>query len=354
MRRMHQTRKLLALIGLFSALPGGEAILLADEVELQNGVRLQVEVVKETEENLFVDLGFTILGIPKANVVAVRESAPTVDETEAAGEETRESLYFTTDTRPGTIKEKAGWVSQGVVQIVCPQKLGSGFIINDEEGYVITNFHVIEGDRDISVVIYEKDGDDIRRVKLEKVRIVAFNPQQDLALLKIEDLTPTDSGKPVTLKKVYLGDSRSVSPGDSTFAIGSPLGLERTVSEGIVSNHRRAILGRIYVQTTAAISPGNSGGPLFNTKGEVIGVTTLGASFGENLGFAIPVDAVKHFIRTREAFAFDKDNVYTGIRYYKPPRKKQPEPEKSPADSAKEAKTGGVPRDRQAKQKAGS
>lgn len=319
-------------VWLLSALAIGLSLVsLADgrveaaEIELRDGVRITADIVKRTDDKVFVDLGYTILGVPADQVVEIRDEEASVEKAEADAMtgESRESLYYTADLSPGSIKDKAGWVSEGVVQIVCPQKLGSGFIINDEEGYVITNFHVIEGDRDISVVIYEKekDGDEIRRVKLDEVRIVAFNPQQDLALLKIENRTPTDSKDPVTLKKVYLGDSLSVSSGDATFAIGSPLGYERTVSEGIVSNHRRAIGGFIYVQTTAAINPGNSGGPLFNDRGEVIGVTSLGVLFGDNLGFAIPVGNVKSFIRNREAFAFDKDNVNTGVRYYLPPRK---------------------------------
>jgi serine protease Do len=298
----------------------------AAEIELRDGIRIAAEIVKRTDEMIFVDLGFTILGVPRDHVVGIEEvasedAAGGAGPTKGSESETRESLYYTADLTSGSIKDKAAWVSEGVVQIVCPQKLGSGFVVNAEEGYVITNFHVIEGDRDISVVIYEGQGDEIRRVKLDEVRIVAFNPHQDLALLKIENRTPTDSVEPVTLNKVFLGDSRSVRPGDVTFAIGSPLGLERTVSEGIVSNHRRAIGGFIYVQTTAAINPGNSGGPLFNDRGEVIGVTSLKVAFGEGLGFAIPVEAVKAFIRNREAFAFDKDNVYTGVRYYQPPRK---------------------------------
>ncbi|HLU47959.1 MAG TPA: trypsin-like peptidase domain-containing protein, partial [Planctomycetota bacterium] len=112
---------------------------------------------------------------------------------------------------------------------------------------------------------------------------------------------------------------------DSVFAIGSPLGLERTVSQGIVSNRNRAVDGLLYIQTTAAINPGNSGGALFNDKGEVVGVTNMKILGGESIGFAIPVHHLKDFLRNYQAFAYDKDNPNTGIRYLEPPRKIVPD-----------------------------
>ena len=112
-----------------------------------------------------------------------------------------------------------------------------------------------------------------------------------------------------------------VTAGDVVFAIGSPLGLERTVSEGIVSTTNRENEGMLYVQTTAAVNPGNSGGPLFDERGQVIGVTTWGYLLAEGLNFAVPVSTVKTFLENREAFAYDKDNPNTGRRYLRPPRK---------------------------------
>ena len=107
------------------------------------------------------------------------------------------------------------------------------------------------------------------------------------------------------------------------FAVGNPLGLERTVTQGIVSNRSRDIEGQIFLQTDAAINPGNSGGPLFNQRGEVIGVTSRGAhaAMADNLGFAIPVTYVKQFLHHREAFSFDKANPNSGYRYSDPPRR---------------------------------
>ena len=120
-----------------------------------------------------------------------------------------------------------------------------------------------------------------------------------------------------------LGGSDGVAVGDHVFAIGSPLGLERTVTEGIVSTTTREVQGNLYLQTTAQINPGNSGGPLFNLRGEVVGVINMKLMLGEGIGFAIPVDSVRYFLRHRDAFAFENDNPSNPYRYMPPPSRAQ-------------------------------
>jgi len=117
--------------------------------------------------------------------------------------------------------------------------------------------------------------------------------------------------------KTLRADALSV--GDGVFAIGSPLGLERTVTEGILSTKTRQMAGDLFRQTTAQINPGNSGGPLFNLRGEVVGITNMKITFGEGLGFAIPVESVKYFLDHREAFAYSNDNPSNAYRYLEPP-----------------------------------
>ena len=294
----------------------------AERVRLRSGYHLEGNVLKRTEKTLFLDVGFTILGIPLEEIEIVL--APQAGEgrearAPARRSETREAIFYTSrDLRPGPIEEKAREVAESIVRIKCLGKSGSGFVIDDQEGYIVTNYHVIEKERDISMVAYIRTEKGLRKVTRDGMRIVAFNPYFDLALLKIDDLEGLE------LKKVFLGDYARVRLGDPVFAIGSPLGLERTVSQGIVSNRNRAFEGLLYIQTTAAINPGNSGGPLFNSLGEVIGVTNMKMRGGEGLAFAIPTNHVKDFLRNFEAFAFDKDNPNTGIRYLEPPPKRAP------------------------------
>ena len=139
------------------------------------------------------------------------------------------------------------------------------------------------------------------------MRIVAINKFEDLALLKIED---KDAPK---FKYLPLGSADAMAVGERVFAIGSPLGLERTVTEGILSTKTREFQGELYLQTTAQINPGNSGGPLFNMSGEVVGITNMKITFGEGLGFAIPVESVKFFLDHRDAFAYSNDNPSNSV-----------------------------------------
>jgi serine protease Do len=190
--------------------------------------------------------------------------------------------------------------------------LGSGFIIN-EEGFLMTNFHVIEGETQISIEVYHLRNGQLERKSYRDVRIVAMNKFADLALLKIEDKDAA------TFKYVPIGNSDSLAVGEKVFAIGSPLGLERTVTEGILSTKTRQMAGELYLQTTTQINPGNSGGPLFNLNGEVVGVTNMKITFGEGLGFAIPAESVRYFLDHRDAFAYSNDNPSNPYRYLEPP-----------------------------------
>lgn len=165
---------------------------------------------------------------------------------------------------------------------------GSGFII-DKEGYVLTNAHVV-GDPEqlegINVILADK--------KECKAQLVLCDYATDLAVLKI---------KADKLIPVKLGDSEKIIVGDKVFAIGNPMGLEKSTSSGIVSAKDRYLGCYEYealIQTDAAINPGNSGGPLFNMQGEVIGITSLGFSklFAEGLNFALPIVLASDIIKS--------------------------------------------------------
>ncbi|WP_160164682.1 S1C family serine protease [Pedosphaera parvula] len=246
-----------------------------------------------------------------SKTAASRPAAPTL-----AAVESKSGNYQNGNTQLPIkdVRELVNTLGESVVQVRTPGGLGSGFIIN-ENGYLITNFHVIEGETQISVEVYHQKDGQLERKVYKDVKILAMNKFQDMALLKIED---NDSQK---FSKVLLGDSDALAVGESVFAIGSPLGLERTVTEGIVSTKTRELQGELYMQTTAQINPGNSGGPLFNMRGEVVGITNMKITFGEGLGFAIPIGAVKYFLDHRDAYAYSNDNPSNPYRYLPPPSK---------------------------------
>lgn len=206
----------------------------------------------------------------------------------------------------GSIADVADKVSESVVSIVTSTKTrdffgqsysssaaGTGIIVT-EDGYILTNKHVISDATTVSVVL--DDG-----TTYDKVEIVATDPLNDVAFLKIKDA----SG----LKAATLGDSKTLSVGQQVIAIGNALGqYQNTVTSGIISGLGRSIEasdGTGYntetlldmIQTDAAINSGNSGGPLVNAAGEVIGINTATSSSAENMGFAIPISSVKGMLK---------------------------------------------------------
>ncbi len=159
---------------------------------------------------------------------------------------------------------------------------GSGFIIN-KDGYILTNAHVVRGSDAVQVAL--SDG------KLFRGKPVGIDPVTDVALIKI------DSG--FDLPVLPLGSSDKLKPGEWVMAIGSPFGLDLTVTAGIVSGKGRS-LGTSpfddFIQTDAPINPGNSGGPLINMQGEVVGINTAILAQGQGLGFSLPIDLVKKLL----------------------------------------------------------
>ncbi len=162
------------------------------------------------------------------------------------------------------------------------QGAGSGVIIS-REGYILTNNHVVEGTKEVTVTLADKQE--------YKARIVGRDPKTDLAVLKIDAKT--------SLPIAAMGDSDNLQVGDWVVAIGNPFGLSNTVTAGIVSAKGRIIGAGPYddfIQTDASINPGNSGGPLFNLRGEVIGINTAINPMGQGIGFAIPINMVKPLV----------------------------------------------------------
>ena len=182
-----------------------------------------------------------------------------------------------------------------------PQGIGSGFFI-DSDGRIVTNDHVVADANQLAVTLQDKT--------TVSAQLLGRDPDNDLAVLKIDPSATDQDGQAIAdrINPVTLGDSDQVTIGETAIAIGSPLGLAQTVTEGIISARRNPgenspvpgaqiadILGGA-LQTDAAINPGNSGGPLFNAGGQVIGVNSsiLSQSGGnEGVGFAIPINVVK-------------------------------------------------------------
>jgi serine protease DegQ len=165
------------------------------------------------------------------------------------------------------------------------QGLGSGVVI-DAEGHVVTNNHVVEGANELAVAL--PDG------SLREARVLGVDPDSDLALLKVD---------PSGLRAIAMGDTSTLAVGDVVLAVGNPLGVGQTVTQGIVSALGRKGIGinpiENFIQTDAAINPGNSGGALIDTAGRLVGINSAILSRGggsEGIGFAIPVDVAQRVV----------------------------------------------------------
>jgi serine protease Do len=171
---------------------------------------------------------------------------------------------------------------------------GTGFLI-DNSGTIITNHHVIEGAEYARIKF-------VNGASYENIDVLTADRAVDLAILSIDLKKPLEGGAPPSdVKPIRLGDSEKITVGERAIAIGNPLGLEHTLTDGLISA-RRIYEGRNWIQISVPISPGNSGGPLFNMRGEVVGIITaqLGGPFAraQNLNLAVPVDELKRLMKS--------------------------------------------------------
>jgi hypothetical protein len=191
----------------------------------------------------------------------------------------------TTALTPAQIAKQS---TPGIVTIRSPEGLGTGFVVRPD-GWIATNVHVIAGARELIVVLPNHS-------ELPVVEIMGMDPERDLAIIRVEPKKP--------LPALPLGDSDAVHPGDPVVAIGHPLGLEDTVSNGLVSAIREVDPSLTVLQISAPIAPGSSGGPLFNDRGEVIGVAAAVSRQGQNLNFGLPIGYVKSLLKHPQPVAF--------------------------------------------------
>ena len=169
---------------------------------------------------------------------------------------------------------------------------GSGFLV-DPSGVVATNVHVIRGATEVRVKLANGD-------VYDRIRVIAFDDRRDLVLIKIAGF-----GLPC----VNLGNSDQVVVGETVVVVGNPMGaLEGSVSRGIVSAIRRTKDGSRVIQTDAAANPGNSGGPLINSKGEVIGIVSFKLKGAENLNFVVPINYARGLLDEKTSFTLKEFN----------------------------------------------
>jgi serine protease Do len=296
-------------------------------VTLVGGGKVTGPLLRKNDDGVVLDLGFEVLQIPAKRVLDVRS-----DEA-ASGKATADvdhGIFRTGTLEAREVPELVKLFGEAVVMIRNPGGLGTGFLIS-REGHIVTNYHVVENNTRLQATLFRKTEKGFEKTELRKVKIVALQPLRDLALLQLD----LDEYKGKLPEPVIINDRDDLRVGDMVFAIGNPLGLERSVTQGIVSSTTRTIDNLRLIQTDAAINPGNSGGPIFNARGEVVAVACAGAAVFQGLAFGIPANELIDFLVHRDTYPYDESQPQNGVTYLPPPF--QP---RLPADAVK-ASAGG-------------
>jgi S1-C subfamily serine protease len=216
-------------------------------------------------------------------------SAPLAERSFTPEEQTNIAVYEAGNRSVVNINTKAT-VAAGFFLVEVPSEGAGSGIVLDGQGHVLTNYHVVEGAREIQVMLHDGSS--------HAARVVGIDPATDVAVIRID--APAES-----LQAADFGTSHDLRVGQRVFAIGNPFGLERTLTTGIISSLNRSLptkTGRTIkaiIQTDAAINPGNSGGPLLDSRGRLIGMTTAIASRtgqSSGVGFAIPVGTLRRLV----------------------------------------------------------
>ena len=230
---------------------------------------------------------------PAASVSGATDAGPrTIDDSDhrfTPEERTNIAVYEAVNRSVANINTKAT-VASGLFLLEVPSEgAGSGIVV-DKQGHVLTNYHVVEGAREIQVLLFDGSS--------HSGAVVGFDPATDVAVLKVD----APAG---LLEPVVFGSSSNLRVGQRVFAIGNPFGLERTLTTGIISSLNRSLPTRTgrtiksIIQTDAAINPGNSGGPLLDSGSRLVGMNTAIASRtgqSSGVGFAIPVGTLARIV----------------------------------------------------------
>jgi serine protease Do len=282
-------------------------------VTLVGGAKITAPLLRKNDEGVVLDLGHDVLHIPARRVVEVAEPVKAATAAKPSPQ-AEHGLYTTGRLEAADVPELVRRYGDAVVMVKTAGGRGSGFLIS-RQGHLITNYHVVEGNHRIQVEWFRRTSQGYEKHELKQVRILALHPLRDLALLQL-DLAEM---KGAELTPVVLSDRHDLEVGNLVFAVGNPLGLERSVTQGIVSSKSRRMGNLRMIQTDAAVNPGNSGGPLFNARGEVVAVVCAGAVSFDGLAFGIPVGDLVDFLTHRETYLYDPAQPLNGVTYLQPP-----------------------------------
>ncbi len=298
---------------------------------LHGGGEVFGRLVKETATTLFVDVGSEIVPIavssverrvPQADLEAQAKSGtPRLGAGAGSVDPATGAIIFRGDSAKSARSqtEILDHAKRSVVLVSNSRGRGSGWVL-DKQGRIVTNHHVVGNEKYQTVTLFVPQGTQWERKRFDNCKVEAFSRIYDIAIVRV-DLDALAKEK-VELVPIPVAAPDSLKAGEQVFAVGNPgMGgtiLAHTISEGIVSSLARNFDDVIYIQTTAAVNPGNSGGPLLDARGNVVGLITLKATFQEGIAFALPTGLILHFLGNSKAFEYSETNRNKGFKYLPP------------------------------------
>ncbi|MBI2631780.1 trypsin-like peptidase domain-containing protein [Candidatus Pacearchaeota archaeon] len=243
--------------------------------KLSNQQEIQRNANNKAIENISQYFSDTIYENNALNQQSINELALALSKQESSLTKEISLLKSSSGDFSGIIED----VVKGVVSVGTDKAMGSGFVIT-QDGYIVTNQHVIAGAKKIAILTYDK--------QVVSAKLIGYDLNRDIALLKADG----------SYNALEFGNSDNVQPGRKVIAIGNPLGLSFTVTQGIVSAINREGPNGLeeYIQTDVSLNPGNSGGPLIDVGGQVIGVNNFKVGGAESLGFALEINVAKDVV----------------------------------------------------------
>jgi serine protease Do len=294
---------------------------------IAGGAKVTGTLLRLNDKSAVIDLGQDVITIPRRRILELKRQQPGTS-TQAPESE---DIYRTGTLEPAPIPKIVERFGSAIVTIRTAKGMGSGFIIS-KQGHAITNYHVVQNETRIAVNVFKQTPQGMRKRQIRDARILALHPLRDIALIKL-DLSQVEDFEPTP---VVIAKNPEIEPGDLVFTIGNPLGLERSVTQGIISSTTRTMGHLRLLQTDASINPGNSGGPLFNARGEVVGIASAGHQMFDGLAFGIPSSDLLDFLRHRDAYLYDPSQPQNGVKYLDPPFRKKGEATTGSANDTKQ------------------
>jgi len=296
---------------------------MAGVVLLRNGSRIEAPLLQHDAQSTVVDLGYKVAAIPAGDILSVD------DRSSDSKSATATNTYYSTEKPPqlSSPEDTVAACGGAVVLVKSSHDLGSGFFIN-KKGYLVTDNNIVKGDQHLTVIRFKKENGELKRIVYHDIDVVSEAAFHGVAVLKVNGIS--DDLNTV----VSLAESNSEKVNDEVFAIGHNNKKGYHVIKGVIRRTNMDYGDNLYDRVDISVGPDYSGGPIFNSSGQVIGFMNIEMRTVKGFGFMMPTHSIKYVLDRTSGFSFDLETMKSGYTYPKPPSRTQKN-DKTSKDSSK-------------------